>query len=181
MTEEQLIYKCKELDRKAQKELFEKYAPYLLSIAQRYIKDFHLAEDVFLKSFEKIFRNLNSYKSEKNEFRFWCKKIVINEALNYLRKNSNLSFQADLSLFDHYADEPEILSQITTEELHKIISSIREPYGIIFNMVLDGYSYPEISEILAIKEATCRSYYMRSKVMLREILTNNEILPYGNQ
>ena len=66
MTEEQLIYKCKELDRKAQKELFEKYAPYLLSIAQRYIKDFHLAEDVFLKSFEKIFRNLNSYKSEKN-------------------------------------------------------------------------------------------------------------------
>lgn len=179
MTDQHLINKCIDQDRKAQKMLFERYAPYLLSIAQRYVNDFHQAEDVFLKGFEKVFRNLQSYKSEKNEFKYWCKKIVINEALNLLRARNDMHFEADMAVYEKNTEEPEILSQITTEELHKIIGSLRSPYGIIFNMVIDGYSYQEISQILKINEATCRSYYMRSKVMLKEILIKHEILPYG--
>ena len=181
MTDQYLINKSIDHDRKAQKMLFERYAPYLLSVAQRYVRDFHLVEDVFLHSFEKIFKNLQSFQNAKGDFKYWAKKIIINEALNYLRSQKNYFIEIDITILDQKEIEPNVISQMNADELHQLILELRPPFGIIFNMVVDGYNYAEISDILNIHEATCRSYYMRSKAMLRDILLKQEYVHHGTK
>ena len=109
------------------------------------------------------------------------KKIVINEALNYLRSQKNYFIEIDTTILDQKEIEPNVISQMNADELHQLILELRPPFGIIFNMVVDGYNYAEISVILNIHEATCRSYYMRSKAMLRDILLKQEYVHHGTK
>ncbi len=65
MTEEaQIIKKCLRKDKRAQKILFDRYAPILLGVCRRYSVDLSEAEDMIQEGFLKIFLNLKSY-SEK--------------------------------------------------------------------------------------------------------------------
>jgi len=41
-------------DRQAQKVLYQRYAPKLLSVCRQYIQDIHAAEDMLVTSFMKI-------------------------------------------------------------------------------------------------------------------------------
>ena len=57
-TEKQLIQNAIQNNRIAQKQLFERYAPKMLSICRQYISDLHFAEDVMITAFTKAFRSL---------------------------------------------------------------------------------------------------------------------------
>ena len=50
-----LIEKAQRNDRLAQKQLYDQYAPALLSVCRLYINDLQFAEDALLKAFFKIF------------------------------------------------------------------------------------------------------------------------------
>lgn len=167
-TDQELIDACLRQVSLAQRALFDRYASYSMSIIIRYVKDVHYSEDVFLRAFEKIFKQLKSYNNSQNEFKFWLRRIMINESLNYIRSNNKLLFVSNITVYDVPDEAISTVLMLETDELQDIIAQLKSPYDIIFNMVVDGYKYKEISEILLINEATCRSYYMRSKIMLLE-------------
>ncbi len=153
----------------AQRELFERNAPYSMSIILRYVKDAHYSEDVFLRGFEKAFNHLNSYDNNLSEFKYWLRKIMVNEALNYLRANQKLQLVNNIADYEFIDDGVNILDELETEDVLEMIHQLKPPYDLIFNMVVDGYKYKEIGDALKINEATCRSYYMRSRKMLIDI------------
>lgn len=172
--EASLIQGCIKNNRTSQNKLFDMYGGYVMGIAKRYSKREHEAKDIFLKAFELIFRNIQKFDSERGNFKAWSKSITINTALNHLKANKRFAF----TNIEEIVEPEEVLSfsqEIDMQYVAALVTNLKEPYGIIFNMVMDGYKHKEISDRLNISDATSRSYYMRSRKMIKEKLLNLKI------
>ncbi len=90
-TEQQLIQKCKRGDRSAQFTLYQQYKIYMFGICQRYGKTRQEAEDMLQEGFYKIFKDIKQYKVE-GPFRAWMRKVMVNTALMYIRKNHKVIY-----------------------------------------------------------------------------------------
>jgi RNA polymerase sigma-70 factor (ECF subfamily) len=86
MDDNTLINECVKGSSKAQKALFDKYAPKMLAICKRYVKNTNEAEDVLQDGFVKVFQNISVFKME-GSFEGWIMRIMVNTALDSLRKN----------------------------------------------------------------------------------------------
>uniref|UniRef100_A0AAU6WPI4 RNA polymerase sigma factor n=1 Tax=Chryseobacterium endophyticum TaxID=1854762 RepID=A0AAU6WPI4_9FLAO len=67
------------------------YSPKLLGICRRYIPDIYTAEDIVQDSFITAIQKNGQLNNEKALFA-WLKKIVVNNALQHLRKHSKDTF-----------------------------------------------------------------------------------------
>lgn len=172
----ELIQRCISKDQKAQRQLFEKYAPILLGIAMRYSSSREEAQDILQDSFLKIFSNISAY-SEKGSFEGWMKRIVINTAINYFNTNKKFTPHHDI---ENITEVPfnynEAIEKISTEELFEAIKSLPEGYKMVLNLyAIEGYSHKEISEMLNISEGTSKSQLSRARVLLNDILNGKKI------
>ena len=90
MTDEQkLVNDCLKGDRIAQKQLFDRLAPLMLSVCLRYVGDRATAEDLLQDGFVALFSKLETYKGD-GSFEGWARKIFVNTALMFLRKKDAL-------------------------------------------------------------------------------------------
>ena len=80
-----LIEACKKNDAKAQMQLYDFYCKAMCAIANRYVKDTFVAEDIMQDSFIKAFQKINSFKGDVT-FGAWIKRIVINHSLDWKKK-----------------------------------------------------------------------------------------------
>jgi len=145
--------------------LFNMHAGYVMGIIKRYIKSEYESKDVFLRTFELVFRNLIKYDYNKGSFKTWLKTISINTSLTFIKANKRHHYK-EINDEDHFYIEPSILHNYDFELISRLVKELRDPYGIIFNMVMDGYKHKEICKKLNITEATSRSYYQRSRKMI---------------
>lgn len=145
------------------------YAPLFMSMAVRYIKNREAAEDVMVMAFFKIFDNINKYKGA-GSFEGWMKRIVVNEALMQIRKNSNLHLTIELKDIDK-AESASVIDDIAFEDLLKILEELPPGYRTIFNMyVIEGYKHREIAELLNISINTSKSQLILAKKKMRELI-----------
>ncbi|TAF87127.1 MAG: RNA polymerase sigma factor, partial [Flavobacteriia bacterium] len=100
MEEQELIQDCIAARPKAQKALFDIYAPKLYVVCLRYMKDQMRAQDVLQDTFVKIFAHIGNYKSE-GAFEGWLKKIAVNTCLDQLRKDKKLLTDVSLNDVSH--------------------------------------------------------------------------------
>lgn len=164
-------------DRKAQKALYEAYAPVLMAIGIRYMKDVHLAEDMVAEAFIKIFTKIRSYKDE-GSFEGWMKRIMINECLMQLRKNQRQYMYVPVEQAEIEID-PVALDELGEAEILKVVSELPEGYRTVFNLyVIEGYKHREIAEILGISIHTSKSQLIMAKRRLQEIIKKNIIGDY---
>jgi RNA polymerase sigma-70 factor (ECF subfamily) len=85
VTEKELIQACKKHDPKAQKQLYDRYAPLFFALCKRYVKTNEDAEDVLVEGFFKIMTRIDQYSGE-GSFEGWMRRVMVNEALMFLRK-----------------------------------------------------------------------------------------------
>lgn len=167
MDQHRLVKECLRGSPVAQRQLYDLFAPNMLGICYRYTKSVADAEDVLQEGFIKVFKNLYQYKFE-GDLGAWIRRIMINTAINYLKKNSR--YQADLSYFDTSLhpvsdDHPEIY--LGTRELGELIRQLPTGYQTIFNLyAVEGFSHVEIGKMLGINEGTSRSQYARARALL---------------
>jgi RNA polymerase sigma-70 factor (ECF subfamily) len=64
MEDSQLILACKKQNRKAQRELYEKYSPIMLAVCMRYSKDEETSRDLLHDGFIRVFTKIGSYKGK---------------------------------------------------------------------------------------------------------------------
>ena len=173
MNIEKLIRKSVEGNLRAQKLLYEKYIDFLFSIVLRYIGNEADAEDVLLQSFQKIFLNLEefNYLNEK-AFVGWMKKIVINEALMFIRKEFSTIYK--LEQLDDVKETVFVMPELVDEnELIELIEQLPKGYKTVFLLhVVDGYSHKEIALNLKIRESTSRSQFFKARNLLQKKLAN---------
>lgn len=169
----QLIKNCLKGKAAAQKQLYDMHASAMLGVCYRYTKSMQDAEDVMQNGFVRVFKFLYQY-NEEGELGAWIRRIMVNTALNYLKKSKK--YQHDL-LFDttelHIItnDNPEVL--LNAKELAELIRQLPTGYQTIFNLyAVEGFSHAEIGQMLGISENTSRSQYMRARHLLISWITN---------
>ena len=175
-TEEADIIKgCLQGDRKAQRALYDAYSGKFLAIAIRYVKDRDLAEDVMIEGFMKIFEKLAQYEG-KGSFEGWMKRIIVTNALLTLRNQKNLLMEVN--------QEPEFTSSLVpyeftdmeTADLLEMIQQLSVGYRTVFNLyAIEGYSHPEIADLLGISENTSKSQLSRARAILKQKVADQNL------
>lgn len=164
-SERMLIEQVVSQDRLAQKQLFEKFSPKMLSICRQYIKDVHDAEDMMLHAFMKVFQNINQYKNE-GSFEGWIRKIMIRECLSFLRAKKQLVFIEDTHQND-LADYS--VKQDASYDYQKLIDALPKGCKYVFVLsVIEGYKHQEIAELLEISVGTSKSQLAYAKKLLKQ-------------
>lgn len=175
-TEAQLIKACKKQNRKAQKELFDRYCDQMLILCMRYIDDSNDAKDIVQESFITIFEKIDSY-SGKGSFEGWMKRIFINNCLMYCRKvkrSKNVPLTDDVSIED---TQNSWKAPVDLHVLMGLVKRLPEGYSNVFNLyVLDDYTHPEIADMLNISVNTSKSQLSRARKLLQKMLTEEKIL-----
>lgn len=176
MTQEQIIDGCKRGEPLAQRELYERYAGVMYAICCRYIKDRAMAEDLLHDGFITLYTKIGDFRGE-GSFEGWCKRIFVNTALGYLRKNNPLTHTDDITEMGWIgASDATAIENLSTEDIHKLIEQLPEGYRVTLNLyAVEGYSHKEIAEIMGVSENTSRSQYSRARAKLIEILKHNNI------
>lgn len=172
MSEEILLQKCLEGDGRAQRKLFDLFAPKLFGVCLRYMKDHDLAQDSLQDGFVKIFTKLSDYNGN-GSFEGWMRRIIVNTCLDQLRKDQKLKMNTSIDDVGYLVkDDQWIEEQLTVQDLLKLIESLPDGYRVVFNMfAIEGYSHKEIADELNISENTSKSQFSRAKSHLRKKLT----------
>jgi len=168
LNETELIRACVRNDTNAQHTLFEKYAGILMTICRRYAGDQHEAEDMLQEAFISIFSHINQFKYA-GSFEGWLKRITVNTAIKILQKRKVRVISISNVEFEMISPDFNILSDLNTEDLLKLISQLPDGYRMIFNLyVIEGYSHDEIAAMLKIKTATSRSQLSKARAILKD-------------
>ncbi len=171
-TLEELIEGCKKQDYRAQKNLYDFYAPTMFAVCLRYVKEMAEAEDILLKSFMKVFDNIKKFRGE-GSLEGWIRRIVVNESLMYLRQNKVLHLAVDVESAQAVSEVR--ADHLEAEDLLGLVQELPAGYRTVFNLyAIEGYSHAEISDMLGISEGTSKSQLSRAKAMLRNMIEKQE-------
>ena len=172
--EDELLKGCQRRDRNAQQQLFDLYSSKMYALCYRYVRHAMEAEDILVTAFTKIFERIDQFKGE-GSFEGWIRRIMVNEALTYLRKSRTMYLETDLEQADREPDYDRIGDHLEAEDLMKMIQELPAGYRLVFNMyAIDGYSHKEIAEHLGISENTSKSQLSRARVYLQKILADSD-------
>lgn len=170
--EKKIIKKCLRNNSRAQWELYERYKLKWFMICLRYGKNKADAEEMLQEGLISIFKSLRQYNPKKAQFSVWSDKVMLNAALQYLRKWKRLDFTLSI---DDYEDlviyNDDVYETLGAKELTSVIQKLPDGYRIVFNMyVIEGFKHKEIAESLNISENTSKSQLLKAKKMLRNQL-----------
>lgn len=169
--EAKLIRACQNNDRLAQFELFRRYSARFLGIAYRFAGDYDTANDLIQEGFIKIFKYIGNYQFH-GSFEGWMRKIIVTTCINYIKKNHKIKFEdTDIANFSGLSEMPSVLEQMDCEDIMEAIAQLPQGFRTIVNLyAIEGYSYPDIAEMLEIKEVTVRTQYFRARQKLQAAL-----------
>jgi len=148
-----------------------------MTICRRYAGDQHEAEDMLQESFISIFSHINQFKSA-GSFEGWLKRITVNAALKMLQKRKIKVVGITDDQHELMSSDFNVLSDLGTEEILKLISQLPDGYRVIFNLyAIEGYSHEEIAGMLKIKTATSRSQLSKARAMLKDRIILSQKIP----
>lgn len=173
----ELIKGCLKNKRKSQEALFRLYYGKMLGVCMRYIHDRDSAEEILQEGFIKIFDKLEAF-DYKGSFEGWMKRIMVNTAIDSIRKNKKAPHLTDndedfkLGASNPVIDQEENdFFQLKAELALEAIQELSPAYRAVFNLyVIEEYTHKEIAEILGISEGTSKSNLAKAKMNLQKLL-----------
>jgi len=174
---DQLIEECRKGNSRAQFEIYKLYYKAMYNTCLRFVKDTMEAEDVMQEAFLSAFRNIESFRGEVS-FGAWLKRIVINRALDVLKKKSlDLEPLEDGRIVideDNGYNTEEV--ELKVEQVKAVMALMPDNYRVLLTLYLiEGYDQEEISQILGISYAAVRTGYSRAKKRLQEMLEQKRV------
>lgn len=165
----------------AQRKLYDMYKSKWFMICLRYVKKRDDALDVLQNALINIYSKMHMFNNERGSFGAWSSRIVVNESIMFQRKfwkpEETVTLNDEIYLT---ANTSEPISNLTAEELTKMIQKLPDGYRVVFNMyAIEGFSHKEIAQILGISEGTSKSQLFKAKRLLKsqiEIIFNDPIL-----
>ncbi len=177
MTEEAILSGCLQNDAGAQRELYTRYSPKMLSVCYRFAHNREDAEDMLQEGFIKVFSQVHTFQN-KGAFEGWIRRIMVHTCINHLKKNKKFNESVDII----YANgvqvrEESVPSIVQAKQIVECIRLLPLGYRTVLNLyAIEGYSHKEISGMLDVEESTSRSQYTRDKQMLEYILIRKNII-----
>ena len=171
-----LIKSCKELDRKAQREMVNHLSPFLFNICRRYCHSHEDAKDLLQESLIQIFNSMDKCQAEdRATFFAWSRRIAINKALAKKRRKG-FEVEEINENNQNNAISPGIQSALNVQDILKLLNLLPQNQSLVFNLsVIDGYSHAEIAKLLNVKESSSRTFLTRARHALQQLIQIQEI------
>lgn len=175
LSDEKLVEQIRSDNQELYEEIVKRYENQLLRYAQYVIKDSEKAADVVQNAFIKAYKNLHGFDTNK-KFSSWIYRIVHNEAVNIIRKDSRQFSLDGLKWGERFlAREEDLGEDIRDEEVKTLLKdsleelplNYRVPLALFF---LEEKSYDEISEVLRMPVGTVGTRINRGKKHLKKIV-----------
>jgi RNA polymerase sigma factor (sigma-70 family) len=167
----ELIARCKAGDREAHYRLYMLYSRSMYNVAYRIVGGEEDAQDAVQEAFISGFKNLESYRGDA-AFGAWLKRIVVNKAINILKKRKH-ELMPDDEQWDVAEEEAQVeyRTELSVDRVRKAIEQLPDGYRSVLSLyLLEGYDHQEIAEIMNITESTSKSQLNRAKNKLKELL-----------
>ena len=163
-----LIDRCSKGDRTAQRDLYNTFSKSMFNSCLRYSANYEEAEDTLQEGFIKVYENLHQFKFS-GSFEGWIRKIMVNTALQKLRNKNFMHAIINIETVSiNISASEDIISQIGTKELIKMIQQLPPAYRTVFNLyVFEGMKHREIAEALNISEGTSKSNLFDARSILQ--------------
>lgn len=173
MKEEELVDRCGKGDSLARKQLYERYAGQLMAICIRYTGSREAAQDVLHDGFLQIFRSFGQFTYlGEGSLKAWMSRIMVNEALGYLRRQAATRYETVEELPDVVDETDADWDGIPPSVLMRFVQELPEGYRTVFNLhVMEEKSHKEIAQLLGISEHTSSSQLYRARVWLMKKIT----------
>ncbi len=178
--EAKIIQLAKDGDRTAMETLYRENIGYLTAVCSRYLFEDEDVKDILQNSFIKIFSSLDKFQFRgEGSIRAWMSKLVVNQALHYLRDSRKEMWLQNIETLPESAEyaEDTHIDKIPAAELQKMIRRLPDLYRIVFNLyVFSDMSHKQISVKLNIAEGTSASAFHRAKKMLSKMIKSYLII-----
>jgi RNA polymerase sigma factor (sigma-70 family) len=146
-----------------------------MGICLRYSRSRDEAIEILNDGFLKIFTKLNNY-SPGLSFKGWFRKIMINSAIDYFRRNEKHYHAMNISHAYYESTNEDIMDHLSEQEIIGAIQRLPPSYRIVFNLfVIEGYKHEEIAEMLNISVGTSKSNLAVSRNKLQKILLGDHV------
>ncbi len=171
MTDQELVQACLKGNSDAQRLLYDKFAPHMMSVCLRYAGNPADAQDMMQEGFIKVFDKLGKF-SGTGSLAGWVRMVVINSALIQLRQNKKHLYHDDVEeAHDLSNSDVDVISQLSAKEIVKLIQDMPNGYRTVFNLfAVEGYSHKEIADMMDISENTSKTQFFKAKAWLRKQL-----------
>jgi len=165
----QLTKKAQLGQKKAIRVLYDRYETRWFLLCLRYAGSRTEAQDIFQEGVTKVFHKISQFDAKKGAFYSWSCKVIINEALKFLKKYQRYAAQGDISDLENHVDYTvEITESISAKELVAIIQKLPMGYRMVFNLYeIEGYTHKEIAHLLNISVGTSKSQLFKAKQLLQ--------------
>lgn len=178
----ELVKLCLQGDSRAQKNLYDRFAPRMLGVCYRYVQNIHEAEDVLQEGFIRTFCYLKDFRGE-GSLEGWIRKIVVTTALNYLKSQKNFRVEFEITTArEESLHELDALEKLENQEVMELIRQLSPGYRTVLNLfAIEGYSHKEIGIMLGINESTSRSQFVRARQLLLKKITQLHSIGLRNE
>jgi RNA polymerase sigma-70 factor (ECF subfamily) len=181
-TDQQLVDKVKEGDKKAFNLLVLKYQNRVTNIVARYVKNSGDVADVTQEAFIKAYRALPNFRGD-SAFYTWLYRIAVNSAKNYLVSQSRKPPASDVdaqeaefyegaeALHELASPESKLLTKEIETMLLRAIDRLPDELRVAITLrEMEGMSYEEISEIMSCPVVTVRSRIFRAREAIDAVI-----------
>ncbi len=170
ISESDLITGCLEGNRRMQEELYRRFSPRMYAVCLRYAANAEEAQDILQEGFIKIFKKLDSFRSE-GSFEGWVRRIFVNTAIEHFRRKRYLMPVTEKEENTIEGKYTSALDDLAEKDIMALIQELSPGYRTVFNMyVVEGYTHKEIADALGISEGTSKSQLSRAKVILQDMV-----------
>jgi RNA polymerase sigma-70 factor (ECF subfamily) len=185
-TDQDLARRMARGDASALEELMRAYNQRLFRTARAILRDDAAAEDVLQEAYLRAYGSSGSFRGE-SKLSTWLIRIVANEALMRRRKEVRRAQVVAIQPgFEETMDDGESPQRDAERRemrrlLEQKIDALPDAFRTVFVMrALEELSVEETAEVLGIPEATVRTRFFRARSLLRDSLSREIDLAFGD-
>lgn len=169
-----IIEACKRGDGLAQRYLYDLLKGRFFAMCLRYADNRADAEDMLQEGFIQVFKDIHQYR-EAGSFEGWARKVVLNVALQFLRRKKRDIAPGRLENWDELNYAGEENTDFFSDDLIKTaihyFQTMPPGFRTVLNLyVIEGYSHEQIAQTLGISVGTSKSQLSRAKAYLKNLL-----------
>lgn len=174
--EKLLVEQARDGSERAFSTLYNAYKKTVWYTAFKVVNNADAADDITSQVFTKVYLKLKSYTHHLS-FEMWLKTITVNTAIDYIRRNKKEQLNNYIDEEDstiqlnglEHSPEDNLIFQQNINIVMDCIPRLKKKYRDLIYARLDGKSYQQISEELAIPEATVKTCLNKARRRLREM------------
>lgn len=147
----------------------------MLVLCRSYARNEEDAIEILQDGFLKIFQQIDKFDAGKSSLYTWMRQVMINTAIDALRKQNKKNVAIEWKEEHEPAIEPEIIYRMTAQQIQCMLQLLPSTTRAVFNLyITEGYNHKEIGEFLEISEGTSRWHLSEARKYLINSLKAKE-------